>query len=262
MDPYAKLRLMGKVAIVTGSTAGIGKATALLLASRGAKLTIHGRRQNRLDELVAEIENTSGHKPFSVIGNIEHESVRQQLVSGTVAKFGQIDILINNAGWAKIGNLEEIGSAAVRTMLEVHVLAPFELCKKALPSLSASKGNIVMVSSTLGLRGRADFLAYTIAKAAMDNMMRSLSADLGPKGVRINSVNPGGTITEILRTDEGQAFIKKVISKAVQEPPNPLGRSAEASEIAEVIAFLVSDAASMINGSTYVVDGGKIASLN
>lgn len=127
-------------------------------------------------------------QPFSVLGNIEEDSVRQRLISGTHSQYGRIDVLVNNAGWLKVGTLEETEAADLRTMLEVHVIAPFDLCKRALTALTESKGNIVMVSSVAGLRGEANVIAYTTAKAAMDNMMRSLAADLGRRGIRVNSV--------------------------------------------------------------------------
>ncbi|OQR71223.1 3-oxoacyl-[acyl-carrier-protein] reductase FabG-like [Tropilaelaps mercedesae] len=243
-----------------GSSAGIGRSTAILMASRGAKLTIHGRMQDKLDEVAAEIEKTSGCRPFSVLGNIEDVSVREQLINGTLANFGRIDVLVNNAGWAKFGTIEKIDAADIRAMMEVHVVAPFDLCKRALTELVKNKGNIIMVSSIAGMRGEPMLVAYSAAKAAMDNMMRSLSGDLGPKGVRINSVNPGATDTNILRTKEALEFLQQIMSKPNKPSLNSFDRMGNASEVAEVIAFLASDAASIVTGAIYTADGGKTAS--
>jgi len=263
MEGFKKLDLTGKVAIVTGSSSGIGAATALLMASRGAKVTLHGRRKERIEELSEKIEKLSGHKPFAVLGEIESDEVRTKLISGTIEQFGRIDILINNAGWMKLGGLDQTEVADLRTMLEVHVVAPFDLCKKAAAELQKNKGSIVMVSSVAGLRGFPWILAYTAAKAAMDNMMRSLCGELGAKGVRVNGVNPGYTLTELVRDKADLDFIQTHMNDGrPRDKMSPIGRPGNPDEVAEIIAFLASDAASMINGETHCVDGGKTALLS
>lgn len=136
-----------------GSSAGIGRATALLLAKQGARLTIHGRSAGKLQDVADEVEKLSGHKPVSVIGNIEDQAVRNEIVEETLRTFGTIHGLVNNAGYATAGCWQVATLADMQLMMDIHVLAPFDLCQRCLPQLIDNKGNIVMVSSMAGSRG-------------------------------------------------------------------------------------------------------------
>jgi len=253
---YERLNLEGKVVVITGSSAGIGANTALLMASRGAKLTIHGRREDKLKEMADKIEAVNGHRPFMVLGSVEDPAVRAELINGTVAHFGRLDALCSNAGWMKVGTLDHTTVEELRTMLELHIVAPFELCKLAVPELIKQKGSIVMTSSVASVCGWPWLTAYSAAKAGMDNMVRSLAGELAPKGVRVNTVNPGAVDTELLRDDPAT---KEMLKDPNNPPVTPMGRALRPEEVSEVIAFLVSDAASMVTGATYVVDGAKTA---
>jgi len=252
-----KLSLKGKVAVVTGSSSGIGEATALLMADRGAELTIHGRRQDKLQEVANKIEEISGKKPLMVLGDITSEEVQKELIEGTIARFSRIDVLVNNAGMMKVGGWQDINAEDMKEMLDMHVVAPYMLSRMAIPQLILNKGSIVMVSSIAGIRGVSRFVSYSAAKGGMDNMMRSLAADLAKDGVRVNSVNPGGTNTELCRYDDTRALLAEVMANPSQTAICPMGRMIEPSEIAEVISFLASDAASMISGCAHAVDGAK-----
>jgi len=262
MSGCEKLLFSGKVVIVTGSSAGIGEATAVLFAKRGAKVTIHGRRADKLAEVGAEIEKISGNKANEVVGNIEDEAVQKLLIQSTLEAFGRIDVVINNAGYGKVGGWEEIGLTEMREMLEIHVCAPYNISKLAMPELIKNKGNVVMISSIGGMRGAPDFLAYCTAKGGMDNMMRALAAEVAKHGVRLNSVNPGGTTTEITRYDDTMKFIADLAARgAPLKDACPMKRMIEAWEVAEYICFLASDAAAMISGSINPIDGAKTSSL-
>ena len=136
-----------------GSSAGFGRETALLLAKQGARLTIHGRCADKLQEVADAVEKLSGHNPVSVLGNIEDQAVRTEMVDKTVERFGRIDGLVNNAGWAVCGGWEETSLDDMQTMYNIHVLGPYDLCRRCLPQLIKTKGAIVNVSSIAGLRG-------------------------------------------------------------------------------------------------------------
>jgi len=252
------MSLKDKVAIITGSSAGIGRSTALLFAQRGALVTIHGRRQEKLDEVAEEILTTSGRKPVIVCGDIEDSNVRKQLIDLTVEQHGRIDVLVNNAGYVTPG-----GWAApvdsLRQMFECHCVAPFELCQLSMPYLLKTKGSVVMVSSVAGLKAMAMSVPYCTVKAGMDNMMRSLALEVAKDGVRINSLNPGLIATDILRdTPVGTNYD---LLSPPDKPFHPNGRVGKPEEMATVIAFLASDDASMITGATLAADGGLTAAL-
>lgn len=257
MAAYNRLSFEGKVAVITGSSSGIGRATAVLFAQRGAQVTIHGRSESKLNEVAAEILEISGKAPFMVLGNIEDKDVQEKLVKGTVEHYGKLDILVNNAGWMQMKTFEDTEADDMRLMMENHVVAPYAISKLASSELVKTKGNIVMISSVAALRGIPVVFAYTAAKAGMDNMMRSLACAMAPQGVRVNGVNPGPVKTDLTR-DDPTYFMKHVKTTA---PPTPLGRMAEPVEVAELIAFLASDAASMITGQIHLIEGGKLQFL-
>jgi len=256
-----KLSYEGKVAIITGSSSGIGEATALLMAERGAELTIHGRREDKLQEMANKIEEISGKTPLMVLGDINSEDVQKELIEGTIARFSRIDVLVNNAGMMAVGGWRETDGDHLNRMLTLHIVTPFVLSKMAIPHLIETKGNIVMISSIAGINGMIQFVSYCAAKAGMDAMMKSLAAELALDGVRVNCVSPGGTATDLCRYEETRV----VIEEAMKKSPTaicPMGRMAEAGEVAEMICFLGSDAASFVTGCIHPVDGAKTGTLS
>lgn len=249
----------GKVYIVTGSTSGIGKATALLLASEGALVTVHGRRAARADETARDCKrlSPSGSDACIVVGDIENADVRKQLVQKTLEKFGRVDGLVNSAGHCSVGGLEREDLKVMQHMLDVHVVAPFDLCRQLMPELKKNKGSIIMVSSIASMRGIPWIIANTTAKHAMDGMMKAIAVEIASSGVRVNSVNPGMIKTEIFRNEEMQQF-QKALNPAKLHPNGRLG---EPREVANCIAFLLSSAASMVTGVSLPVDGGLTSAV-
>jgi len=189
-----------------------------------------------------------------VCGNIEDEGVRAEMVEKTVERHGRIDILVNNAGYVLPGTYD-CPASDMQSMFDCHILAPWDLSKKSMPYLLETKGSIVMVSSIAGIRGCPGFLSYSTAKAGMDNMMRCMALDVAAKGVRVNSINPGLVQTEIFRDHKDTAGAWEA------KPPHPNGRVIQGKEVAELICFLSSDAASSITGAIYPIDGGNTAAL-
>ncbi|XP_003742288.1 uncharacterized protein LOC100898643 [Galendromus occidentalis] len=251
-------RFDGKVIIVTGSSSGIGAAAAIMFAERGGSVAIHGRRQDKLDEVAAKIESVSGRKPVSVTGDITCEKDRETLVNETLKAFGRIDVLVNNAGTCEPSGWQT-DIKLLQPVLDLHVIAPLDLSQRCMPELLKNKGNIVMISSIGGLMAPRGYLHYSIAKGGMQTMMRTLAAEVAKLGVRVNAVNPGYIETDILRDEE--------LKKRIAANPNftatfnPNGIAGKPDDVAEAICFLSSDAARMITGSTNTVDGGKTAFL-
>jgi len=247
--------LAGKIAVVTGATSGIGRATALRLSQAGADVVAVGRNETALSIVAREIEG-GGAQVITVAADLTTEAQASQVVSRALDKFGGIDVLVNSAGHISAGTIENTSTDAWDAMLNINLRSVFLLIQEAVPSLIKRKGNIVNVSSVTGLRAFPGVLAYCVSKAGLDQLTRCAALELAPKGVRVNAVNPGLVVTEIHRRggmSEGDyaAFLER------SKQTHPLGRVGEAREIAELILFLTSERASWITGATYSIDGGR-----
>lgn len=264
-------RFAGKVAIVTGSSSGIGRSTAVLLAKEGAKVTVTGRNSEKLRDTVDEILKNGGKSEDinQVIGDLTESECQAELVKSTLERFGKIDILVNNAGAAfvdpsgKIGIETDVG--LFDDMLKVNLRSVIELVQKCRPHLIASKGDIVNVSSIAA--GPSPFIYYTyygIAKAGLDQLTRCLSIQLIEHGVRVNSVNPGLISTNFLSAVGMPSVAVKKTEEyyASQKDCIPAGRTGRAEEIATLIAFLADkNSSGFIIGQCIVIDGGTSLAL-
>jgi len=245
----------GKVAIVTGASSGIGKATVLAFGREGAQVALLARDEKRLRDTAAAIERTGGQAlivPTDVTVPEQCERAVRTVVNG----WGGIDILVNAAGIIANGTIENTTLAAWDEMFAITVRSVFYLMHLCVPYLIERKGSVVNVSSVTGLRAFPNVLAYCASKAAVDHLTRCAALELGPKGVRVNAVNPGVVLTELHRRggmDEKtySAFLEH--SKAT----HPLGRVGQPEEVAELIVFLASSHAGWITGETMSIDGGR-----
>jgi NAD(P)-dependent dehydrogenase (short-subunit alcohol dehydrogenase family) len=247
--------LLGKVAIVTGATSGIGRATALRFAHAGASVVAVGRNAQTLNKVAKEIQD-SGGEALTVRADVTIQPIARRIVKQTTERFGGLDILVNAAGHISNGTIENTQLAAWDAMMNVNLRAVFNLMQQAVPSLIERRGNIVNVSSVTGLRSFPGVLAYCVSKAGLDQLTRCAALELAPKGVRVNAVNPGVVITEIhkrggMSEQDYAAFLEH--SKAT----HPIGRVGEPGEVAELILYLASERASWITGATYSIDGGR-----
>lgn len=245
----------GKVAFVTGATSGIGQACALAFAKAGAKVVCVGRKEDALKELEQKLRET-GTEALTIRADLAREDEAERAVQHAVGVFGGLDVLVNAAGHLSNGTIENTSLAAWDDMMNVNVRATFILMQKALPSLIARRGNIVNISSVTGLRAFPGVLAYCVSKAALDQLTRCASLELAAKGVRVNAVNPGVVVTQIhkrggMSEEAYAAFLEH--SKST----HPLGRTGRPEEIASLVLYLASDAASWITGATYSIDGGR-----
>jgi NAD(P)-dependent dehydrogenase (short-subunit alcohol dehydrogenase family) len=238
--------LEGQRALVTGATSGIGRAVALQLARDGAEVLVHGRDAGRGAETVAEITAAGGKASFVAADLTDADDVRW--LAGEV---GDVDILINNAGMALFGPTAEFDVAAFDKMFASNVRAPFLLVAALAPGMAArGKGSIVSLSSMAGGVGLVGGAAYGATKASLEAMTRAWAAEYSASGVRVNAIAPGPVYTP---SPSGPEFIT-----ALGET-TPMKRASQPEEIADVIAFLASERASYITGTTVPVDGGRRA---
>ena len=249
----AEFDLTGRVALVTGGGTGIGRATALLLAARGADLAIAGRRPEPLAQTAEDIR-ALGRRALAVPGNVRRADEARGLVEAVVAGLGRLDILVNNAGGAAgHAGLAKVEPGKWERDIELNLSASHYCAQAAFPHLKASGGCVINVSSLAGMHGTKGVGAYSAAKAGVQMLTRVMAAEWGPSGVRANCVAPGMIATEAARRGwEKNGFD----AAAAARKTFPLGRYGEMDDVAQAIAFLVSDAASYITGETLAVGGG------
>lgn len=244
-----------QVVIVTGATSGIGRATANRFARAGASLLAVGRQADALADVAAEARGLDADVE-TLAADVTADDAATRIVATALGRFGRLTALVNAAGIIGAGTIETTSDAEWREMMAVNVDAPFRLMRAAATALKEARGAVVNVSSVTGRRSFPGVLAYCVSKAAVDQLTRCAALELAPAGVRVNAVNPGVVVTNLHRRggmDEERyaAFLER--SKIT----HPLGRPGEPHEIAELIFFLASDAASWITGETISVDGGR-----
>jgi NAD(P)-dependent dehydrogenase (short-subunit alcohol dehydrogenase family) len=244
--------LRGQVAVITGSSKGIGRAAAEIMATLGAKVVISSRKAQVCEEVAAGIRNAGG-EAISIPCNISRRDEIAGLVKGAIETWGKIDTLVCNAAVNPyFGPLAGISDDAFDKIMSSNIKSNLWLCNLALPHMvEQGGGSVVIVSSVGGLRGSAQLGAYGISKAADMQLTRSLAVEWSPKGVRINCVAPGLVKTDFARALwEDAERLKRTVSTA------PLRRIGEPEEIGSVIAFLASKASSFMTGTVVIADGG------
>lgn len=243
-----------KVAVITGAAQGIGRRTAELLAGHRYRLALIDLRPM---PAVAHALQERGADLFEFTGDISNEQTVTQFAAGVREKWGRADVLINNAGISSISPAENVSVAEFRRVLEVNLVAPFLLAKSFGAMMLAQKsGSIVNVASVAGLLGIADRTAYNASKHGLIGLTRTLAAEWGGRGVRVNAVCPGWVKTEMDAADQaGGGYTDRDITSRV-----PMARFASPDDIANAIAFLADERLSgYINGHTLSVDGGWFA---
>jgi len=252
------MQLEDKRAIVTGGAGGIGRATARAFAAEGAKVAVVDLDGARAEAVVDEII-TDGGEAIALQADVSAETDIIRVVETAVETFGGVDVVFNNAGIIRRATAIELTVEEWDRVFAVNVRSVFLMCKHVVPVMAAGGGgSIVNTGSGWGLKGGANALSYCASKGAVVNMTRALAIDHGPQGIRVNSVNPGDTNTDMLRNEAAQlgedpsAFLAGAADR-------PLGRMGEPAEIAAAVVWLASDASSYVTGAAMVVDGGGIA---
>lgn len=244
--------LRDRLAVVTGASRGLGLQIALALAQAGAQVCVHGRDAPRVDEAVRRIREAGG-RAEPLLFALEDEGAAEQALRSVAARHGRLDILVNNASARDRRPLEALDASALRRLLEVDLVAPFQLARCA-AALMQSGGRIINITSIAGPIARAGDAAYTAAKGGLDALTRALAAELGPRGIGVNAVAPGYFATEANADMVADAGIADWLSRRTA-----FGRWGAPQEIAGAVVFLASPAASYITGQTLAVDGGYLA---
>jgi 3-oxoacyl-[acyl-carrier protein] reductase len=247
--------LTGKVALVTGSSRGIGAAIAVELAGRGAAVAVHGRDSDAVARVRAEIEATGGHA-IAVTGDVTRFADLEAIRTDVEQTLGPIDILVANAGGNPVppGPIEEITEAGWRASLEANLTATFLTVKSVLPGMKQrGSGAIVTISSAAGRRAHpASPVGYAVAKAGIQLLTQDIAAQAGPFGVRANCVAP-----ETILTETNQQRIPAAVQETLRDS-HPIRRLGTPADVAHAVAYLVSDDAAWVTGVVVDVAGGAV----
>lgn len=245
------MNLKGKVAIVTGSSKGIGKAIVLELARCGAKVVVSGRDQERIKQVQEEIEQT-GAEVIAVAADVSDPEEASNLINKTLEKWEQIDILVNNAGITRDNLIIRMSPEDWNAVIQTNLTGAFNCIKSVTRQMMKQRGGcIINITSVVGIMGNAGQANYSASKAGIIGLTKSVARELASRSIRCNAVAPGYIATEM--TDKLDEKIKENLKQQI-----PLGRIGSIEDVAEVVAFLASQNASYITGQVINVDGGLL----
>jgi len=252
-------KLNGKFALITGGTRGIGYATALLFLKEGAKVAITGRSEKHGEEAIEKLKKEGFKDAIFIQGDVSKSTDAKRMIQATIKQFGQLDILINNAGIYIEGTAETASEADWDNVIDVNLKGTFLCSKFALPYLKKTKGAIVNTASCDGLIAEPESVAYCASKGGVVLLTKAMALDHAKEGIRVNCVCPGAIMTPMLEQDvpkSGRAR-EKYFKETAES--HPIGRIGEPEEVAKAVLFLASNDSSFITGTALSVDGGLVA---
>lgn len=242
-------KLEGKVAIVTGSTSGMGRATAVLFAREGAKVVVTGRNEERAKAVVEQIKSEGNEAMYVIVDTSKVEDAKG-LVDKTIEAYGTVDVLFNNAGTLSMSSLQNVSLEEWNTVMNVNVTSSLYLAQLVAPIMKEKgKGVIINTSSVAAFGAHHGFAAYVTSKHAMNGLTKSMAWELGPE-VRVNAIAPGAIHTAMVDSIGGPAVLQGMIDGC------PMKRVGQPEDIANVALFLATDDSSFIDGQIIKVDGG------
>ena len=244
-------KLKGKVAIVTGGSKGIGAGIARQLAADGAKVIVnYATGRSGADKVVADIE-AAGGQALAVAADVTNQAEVEALINAAIGSFGRLDIVVNNAGVYQFAKIEESTEALYRRQFDINVLGPLLVSAAATPHLGKGS-SIINISSFVTRVFIAESAIYSGAKGAIDSITGVLSRELGPRGIRVNAVNPGLIETE----GSHSAGAMNSDFQTWNEEQTPLGRIGQVKDVAPIVSFLASDEAGWVTGEVILAAGG------
>ena len=248
----APFAMAGKVALITGSSRGIGRAIAEAFAEAGARVVVSSRNTHACERAAQAIRSRGG-EALAIACNVSDRDAIDALVTGAVERLGPIDVLVGNAAANPcFGPLLDIEDRAWDKVMGTNVRSNLWLCNRVIPGMAERGGGaVILVSSIAAFKGDAALGAYAVSKAAQIQLVRSLAVEWGPAGVRVNAIAPG-----LVRTDFARALWEDDARRAARERVTPLRRIGEPEDIAGAAVFLASRAGAYVTGQCIVVDGG------
>jgi 3-oxoacyl-[acyl-carrier protein] reductase len=245
------MNLIGKNAIVTGATRGIGKAIAIELAKAGANIAISGRNLDLLATVCSEIQSL-GVKAIFIAGDVQHSADAQNLIDETIKQLGSVDILVNNAGITKDNLLLRMKDDEWNDVININLRGTFNTVRAATkPMMKQRSGKIINISSVVGVMGNAGQVNYAASKAGVIGLTKSVAKELSSRGINVNAIAPGYIVTDMTDAipEEKKDELKKMI---------PLGELGSGQAIADAVLFLASSRSNYITGQVINVDGGMV----
>ena len=242
--------LKNKVAVITGGNSGIGYATAKQLKEQGATVIITGRRKEAIEKAALDLGVTAIVADQSSVSDIEN------LASKVKEDFGQVDILFINAGIAGLGNIEQAREALFDSIINVNFKGAYFTLSKFIPILKDGASVVFLSSNTASMPGPGSSI-YSSSKTALNSVMRSAALELAPRKIRVNSVSPGPTETEVMnKVGLDTTTVKSIMDVVIEKVP--LKQMGTSEDVAKMVAYLSSDAAKFITGADFIMDGGMV----
>lgn len=259
------LGLKGKVAIVAASSKGIGKATAMAFAAEGSRVTMLARGEADLSRAAEEVRERYGAEVLAIPADVTKAEDIARIVQGTVARWGTVNVLVNNAGGPPPGIFDEVNDAQWQSAFELNLLSTIRLVREVLPHMRRAGGAIVNIQSTSVKEPIDNLILSNAIRSGVIGLAKSLALELAKDNVRVNNVLPGLIMTDRQRqmlTVWGQRLGKSFEeTRRLREAQVPLGRLGDPEDVADMIVFLASDRARYVTGVTVQVDGGRVRSM-